>query len=128
MIASLITRGVGISSRAMKGKVLEHFRNLKLFLLENRPWRQFTRATPLKGSLLSCYKICDNNDLSSSACKVVAILVLLQDLCRDHMRDYMDTQVTLPKQVTTPTLTWAPPPHVTRPKLAIKVIEERALE
>ena len=24
---------VGISSRAMKGKVLEHFRNLKLFLL-----------------------------------------------------------------------------------------------
>lgn len=33
VIASLITRGVGISSRAMKGKVLEHFRNLKLFLL-----------------------------------------------------------------------------------------------
>lgn len=33
VIASLITRGVGISPRAMKGKVLEHFRNLKLFLL-----------------------------------------------------------------------------------------------
>lgn len=31
--ASLIIRGVGISPRAMKGKVLEHFRNLKLFLL-----------------------------------------------------------------------------------------------
>lgn len=33
VIASLITKGVGISPRAMKGKVLEHFRNIKLFLL-----------------------------------------------------------------------------------------------